>query len=133
MAKAQSEQFYVPLDVTQAHQYGSRTTFREADNVVRLGADVQPGDGADANSRMSLLACLAHELAHARRYRLGYNRPTEMPHCLLDEAETSVDASFFKILRPTDREDLVEDGRDRLNHWLYLKEEERKTRRQATQ
>lgn len=65
-----SEQFYVPLDVTQAHQHGSRTTFREADNI-----DVQPGDGVDANSRMSLLACLAHELAHARRYRGGLQSP----------------------------------------------------------
>jgi hypothetical protein len=32
--------------------------------MVYLGADALPGDGIDANARLSTLACLAHELAH---------------------------------------------------------------------
>ena len=39
---------------------------------------------------------------------------------LLDEAETSLRASFTSILSPKDREDLVEDARDRLIQWLAL-------------
>jgi len=36
----------------------------------------------------------------------------------LDEAETSLRAAFTSILRRKDREDLVEDARDRLIQWL---------------
>ena len=37
---------------------------------------------------------------------------------LLDEAETSLRASFTLGLTAKDREDLVEDARDRLIDWL---------------
>jgi hypothetical protein len=43
---------------------------------------------------------------------------------LLDEAETSLRASFTSVLSPKDREDLVEDARDRLIQWLALRQEE---------
>jgi hypothetical protein len=33
-------------------------------------------------------------LAHAERFQLGYRRPTDLPDVLLDEAETSLRASF---------------------------------------
>ncbi len=69
---------------------------------------------------MSTLACLAHELAHVERFRLGYRRPIDLPDVLLDEAEASLRASFTSILRPKNREDLVEDARDRLIQWLAL-------------
>jgi hypothetical protein len=83
--------------------------------MVHLGADVMPGQAIDANSRMSVLACLAHELGHAERFELGYRRPIDN---LIDEAETSLRASFVSILGLKDREDLVEDARDRLIQWL---------------
>jgi len=53
---------------------------------------------------------------------LGYRRPTDLPDVLRDEAETSLRASFTSILSPKDREDLVEDARDRLIQWLALRQ-----------
>ena len=92
--------------------------------MVFLGADSHPGDGLDANSRMSTLACLAHELAHVDRFQTGYRRPTKLPDALIDEAEASLHASFTSVLGMKNREDLVEDARDRLIHWLYIRQEE---------
>ena len=105
------------------HEYtpwrpSTKTTFHETSNIVRLGANAYPGEGIDANSRLSYVACLAHELAHARRFSLGYRRPTTRLDILLDEAETSIDASFIAVLSRRDRLDLVEDARDRLIEWL---------------
>jgi hypothetical protein len=40
---------------------------------------------------------------------------------LIDEAETSLHASFALDLVMIDREDLIEDARDRLIHWLALR------------
>ncbi|MFL5386270.1 MAG: hypothetical protein ACJ8GN_27450 [Longimicrobiaceae bacterium] len=91
--------------------------------AVILGADVVPGTGQTPNARMSMLACLAHELAHAERYDLGYRRPVELPDMLPDEAETSLHASFIPVLSPRDREDLVEDARERLSDWLASHEQ----------
>lgn len=108
----------VEFDVSEATQNFSRTRFNEAQNKVFLGADVFSGQGVNANSRMSTLACLAHELAHAERFRLGYRRPTDFPDVLLDEAEASLRAVFTSVLGRKDREDLVEDARDRLIQWL---------------
>ena len=70
---------------------------------------------------MSMQACLAHEIAHYDRYMLNYKRTAEMPDVLLDEAETSIRASFELILSRVDREFLVADARDRLVHWLSIK------------
>jgi hypothetical protein len=67
---------------------------------------------------MSVLACLAHELAHLQRRRMDFNRPFHLPDAHLDEAETSIHASFLPALSQVDREDLVEDARDRLIDWL---------------
>jgi hypothetical protein len=108
----------VDLDVSEAMQNLSRTRFNEEQNKVFLGADAFAGQGVDANSRMSTLACLAHELAHAERFRLGYRRSTDLPDVLRDEAETSLRAVFTSVLGRKDREDLVEDARDRLIQWL---------------
>ena len=106
---------------SQAGETSSRTRFNEEHRKVYLGADAYPGDGSDANSRVSTLACLAHELAHVERFDAGYRRPIELPDSLLDEAETSIRASFASIVRMKDREDLVEDARDRLIHWLSIR------------
>lgn len=111
----------IELDCSSAHEHSSKTRFNEDREKVYLGADAYPGDGSDANSRMSTLACLAHELAHADRFRAGYRRPAELPDVLVDEAETSLRASFTSVLRMKDREDLVEDARDRLIHWLDIR------------
>jgi hypothetical protein len=114
----------IMLDVSEASQNFSRTRFNETQNKVFLGADAFPGEGVDANSRMSTLACLAHELAHVERFQLGYRRPTELPDVLLDEAETSLRAAFTSLLRKKNREDLVEDARDRLIQWLAVYHQE---------
>jgi hypothetical protein len=108
----------VELDIADAARAGSRTRFSESRAVVVLGADALPGVGADACSRLSVLACLAHELAHLERWRAGYRRPAELPDVLLDEAETSLRAAFTPSLSRRDREDLVEEARDRLIPWL---------------
>jgi len=73
---------------------------------------------------MSMLACLAHEIAHAERFEIGYDRPFEFPDSLIDEAETSLRASFTRVLIPRDRQDLVEDARDRLIQWLATRMQE---------
>lgn len=106
------------IDTTEASHHSSRTRFNETDGVVYLGADVLPGKGIEANARMSILACLAHELAHAERYELGFQRPLQLPDKLVDEAETSLHASFMPVLSLKDREDLIEDAKDRLIQWF---------------
>jgi hypothetical protein len=112
------------LITSEATTFGLRTRFSENCNIVYLGADVYPGESVDANSRISMLACLAHELAHAERYELGFQRPITMPENLIDEAETSLHASFMAVLSAKDREDLIEDARDRLIQWLATKSTE---------
>lgn len=109
------------LVTDEAHQHSSRTRFNETSGKVHLGADVKPGRGIEANSRMSELACLAHELAHAERFEIGFQRPIKFPDSLIDESETSLHASFMPVLSSAEREDLVEDAVDRLNQWLIEK------------
>jgi hypothetical protein len=106
------------LDISEADAYASRTRYNQARGVVILGADAYSGLGSTANSRLSLVACLAHELAHAQRFELGYDRPVDAPDSYVDEAEASLRASFNPALSRKDREDLIEDARDRLNDWL---------------
>ncbi len=45
----------------------------------------------------------------------------DMPDILIYEAETTLNASFQTVLNPKDREDLIEDARDRLTEWLANK------------
>jgi hypothetical protein len=75
----------IAFNTSEAVHYASRTRCHEAQNMVFLGADALPGDGFDANARLSTLACLAHEFAHAERFQMGYRRPTDLPDVLLDE------------------------------------------------
>ena len=112
------------LVTNDALRHSSQTRFNEIDGVVYLGANVKPGRGIDANSRMSVLACLAHELAHLERFENGFQRPIEFPDALIDEAETSLHASFMSVLGSKDREDLIEDARDRLNQWFFERRED---------
>lgn len=105
------------LIVSEAAAHGSRTRFNQAANAVYLGADVEPGVGTEARVRMSEVSCLAHELAHADRYRMGLNRTTNQPDVLLDEAETSLHASFMEALNVKERQDLVEDARTQIAAW----------------
>jgi hypothetical protein len=78
------------LNISEADQHSSQSRFNEGRKIVFLGADVEPGVGTDARSRMSALACLAHELAHVQRYERGYRRALELPDKLIDEAEASI-------------------------------------------
>lgn len=113
--------------ITEASRHSSRTRFSELDGKVYLGADAKPGNSIEANARMSILACLAHEGAHAERFELGFQRPVALPDSLIDESETSLHASFHPVLNPKDREDLIEDARDRLIQWLAERQNEAKT------
>ncbi len=116
----------VPFDTIEASQPFSKTRFNETQYKVFLGADAFPGNGVNASSRLSLLACLAHELAHAERFLAGYRRPFELPDLCIDEAETSLRACFTSVLNMKDREDLVEDSRDHLIKWLAIHNQEEK-------
>lgn len=107
-----------PLDIREASEHGSRTRYNQTINAVYLRADVEPGVGTEARVRMSELACLAHELAHAERFRLGYDRPDTGTATLVDEAEASLHASFMQPLSSTDRHDLMEDARDQITMGL---------------
>jgi hypothetical protein len=111
------------LDLSEAARHGSRTRYDERRRVVILGADAVSGTGQSANARMSVRACLAHELAHVLRAEMGFTRPFAPPDAYLDEAETSIHASFLKNVSRRDREDLVEDARDRLIAWLAFPKE----------
>jgi hypothetical protein len=106
------------LMTNDAHLNYSRTRFDEKRNITYLGADVYPGQGSNANSRLSMLACLAHELSHIERFERGYDRPIDMPDMLLDESETSLNAAFHRAISRRDKADLIEDARDRLIEWL---------------
>lgn len=106
------------LDVSEAHNHNSRSRYIEATRCVKLGADAFPGLGIGARTQMSLLACLAHELAHAKRHQMGFARPAVPPHSLLDEAETSIHASFEIGLTESERCLLVEDAHDQVGSWL---------------
>jgi hypothetical protein len=112
------------LVIAEAARHSSRTRFNEIEGVVYLGADVKPGNGIEANSRMSVLACLAHELAHVERFEADIQRPLEFPENLIDEAETSLHASFMSVLGSRDREDLIDDARDRLTQWFVERRKE---------
>lgn len=106
------------LVVTEAARHSSRTRFVESEGRVYLGADVFHGTGISANNRLSMLACLAHELAHVERFELNFERPFIWPDNLRDEAEASLHASFHPRLSVQDRADLVEDASERLLEWL---------------
>jgi hypothetical protein len=121
----------ITFGTSEAVQYASRTRFSEAQNTVFLGAEALPGDGVDAHARLSTLACLAHEVAPAARCHLDSRRPTNLPDGLLDEAETSLRAAFTSLRSPKDREDLVEDARDRLIQWLALRQQAGETEAQS--
>ena len=114
---------FCPLDFSDAKTHSSRTRFNEGENVVFVGADVVPGHSSDARSRMSEMACLAHELAHAIRASFGLERPFDLPDKLRDEAEASLHASWFSVLGPYDRYCLVEDASDQLIKWLCYRKE----------
>lgn len=106
----------INFDISYAHLNNTKTVFNESTKTVKLGADAYPGQG-DANSRMSLLACLCHELSHAQRYQMGFVRPLTEPECNLDEAETSLHASYIPVLSLQERKDLVEDAQERIRIW----------------
>jgi len=113
-----------PLDCSEAKLHGSKTRFSQKKNIVFLGADVVPGLSADPRSRMSEMACLAHEMAHAERFSFGLDRDANLPHKLRDEAETSLHASWNILLNITDRNALIEDARDLIDEWLKGAENE---------
>lgn len=110
----------IAFDTNEAHITNSKTVFKEETLTIKLGADAYPGDNTCANSRMSLLACLSHEFSHLQRYLLGFNRPFIDPDKHLDEAETSIHASFTTVLSDGERKDLIEDAELRLKTWKEI-------------
>jgi hypothetical protein len=114
-----------PLDVSEAAWHGSRTRYDTDSRTVMLGANAYPGNGQSANSRLSVVACLAHELAHMLRADMDFDRPYTPPDVYLDEAEASIHASFLPKVSQRDRFDLVEDARDRVFSWFAYPREQR--------
>ncbi|EHK4786527.1 hypothetical protein [Vibrio parahaemolyticus] len=112
--------FEVSLDLSNATVSGSKTVYSETTNTIRVGSDILPGVGpvGCANSLMSALACLCHELSHAHRFHMGFRRPIEGIDVNLDEAETSIHASYMPFLSPGERNHLVEDAQQRLDVWI---------------
>ena len=106
------------LDVRDASEHGTFTRYNERRRCVLLGADAFPWNASDPRSHMSVTACLAHELAHAQRHRLEFDRPVELPDKQVDEAETSLHASFNSVLYRGDRCDLVRDAVSCLEAWI---------------
>ena len=94
------------LVITYAETPGSKTKYNESRKLVLLGADVYPnlgaGPAAPTRDRLSVMAVLAHELAHAERHAKGYNRPYKGDDLLIDEAEASLEASFNPALENYD-------------------------------
>lgn len=109
----------IKLDISKAHEDNSTTAFVESTNTVRIGADAYPtkGSSISANDTMSPLACLCHEYAHAVRFHLGFRRPFRGALMHLDEAETSIHASYEAVLYPSDRIKLIDDASERLAKW----------------
>lgn len=109
----------IKIDISKAHENYSTTAFIELTNTVRIGADVYPATGSSisANDTMSPFACLCHEYAHAVRYHLGFRRPFNGALMHLDEAETSIHASYEPALYPSDRITLIDDASERLAKW----------------
>jgi hypothetical protein len=106
------------LDTSQAHIAAGLTRYEEMRRVVILGADVyenpHASDVSPVRDRMSNVAVLAHEMAHAKRHRKEYNRSIDMPDMLIDEAETSLEASFNPNIAAKDKRDLIEDAKNQL-------------------
>ncbi|MCR9942004.1 hypothetical protein [Vibrio owensii] len=117
--KSKIQDLRVRIDVSEAHLDKSKTAFLQDTNTIRIGADALPsaGQSMSANDTMSELACLAHEYAHAIRYHLGYRRPFKGALMHLDEAETSIHASYETALSDADRKQLVEDASERIANW----------------
>ncbi|MGE3724512.1 MAG: hypothetical protein AB7I41_03110 [Candidatus Sericytochromatia bacterium] len=109
---------FCELDTSFAHIHSSQTKFIQNQNKVILGADVLPGNGTSAHSRISLLACLAHEKAHAERFNsFRLDRDVEER----DEAETNIHASWEVVLSPVDKESLIAASVELLEIWLENK------------
>jgi len=104
------------LDVINARKAGSKTHYDPKRDLVVLGVDVLPGDALDGNSHLSILACLAHELIHRKRYHDKSAREYIGLNIYIDEAETSLLALLYPISK-FDKKDLVSDGQLRLQMW----------------
>jgi hypothetical protein len=110
----------VQLDISKAKEFNSSTFYDPILKVVFLGSNVYPGEGSFANCRLSYFSCLAHEYTHAQRDSQGLAKPYEWPDLLIDEAETSLGASYTIGLGSSDVVDLREDAKDRITTWLAI-------------
>ncbi|MBI4806995.1 MAG: hypothetical protein HY795_17405 [Desulfovibrio sp.] len=109
----------IKLILKNARQDNSKTTYNPARRCVNLGADAFPSSTPSCHfSGMSLLACLAHELAHAERHKVGIKRPFEGDGSYIEEVEASLHASLSPALAEHDRLNLICYARSILNkHW----------------
>ncbi len=86
-----------------------RTRYDYTKKVVYVGTDVLPLPSSMCllpHSQLSILACLAHELAHAERHRMGIDRPFIGVGALIEEAEACLHAAFYPALSEEDRNTL---------------------------
>ncbi|HOJ59993.1 MAG TPA: hypothetical protein PK878_06870 [bacterium] len=93
---------------------GSRCRLDEAEGVIYVGADINPGEGTDPNSSMRWRAALAHELRHLQRFDTGCQ---EEPGPL-DEALTDLEACAYPQLPPAIRDELAADALQRLYQYI---------------
>ncbi|MFB3786388.1 MAG: hypothetical protein ACE15F_08460 [bacterium] len=93
---------------------GSRCRLDEAEGIIRVGGDINPGKGTDPNSSMRWRAVLAHELRHLQRFDSGIQEPAGP----LDEAITDLEACAFPRLTPAIRDELAADALQRLYQYV---------------
>lgn len=99
----------------------SHTRYDYARKVVFIGTDVLPLPSSMCllpHSQLSILACLAHELAHAERHRMGISRPFDGIGALIEEAEACLHAAFYPALSDDDRATLHKCAQHILNEVL---------------
>ena len=88
----------------------SHTHFDDAEGIVQVGSDLNPGPGISPNSRLRWRAVLAHELRHLQRHDSGVAHPPGP----LDEAITDLEACAYPEVTSAIREELMEDALQRL-------------------
>ncbi|RJP30451.1 MAG: hypothetical protein C4527_09755 [Candidatus Omnitrophota bacterium] len=89
---------------------GSRCRLDEAEGIIHIGSDINPGPGTSPNASLRWRAALAHEYRHLQRFDSG----NVLPPGPLDEAITDLEACAFPQLTPAIREELTADALQRL-------------------
>ncbi|MDR2869451.1 MAG: hypothetical protein LBV04_03280 [Deferribacteraceae bacterium] len=98
---------FIRLDCTRASQPASLTSYKPDDKTIYVGANVFPAiNTTDPHASLSVLACLAHELAHAERDKLCIRRNMQGIEYYIEEVEACLHASCYLVLNDYDRQQL---------------------------